>query len=122
MKKILLFFLSVLFTATAFAEDVRVYTDYTPVRILYLKESADADLEASKAGLSGGFKTVDKNNIPADRTDRNAWKFIGDKITVDPQLKKGISAKKEARKTALDKLKAVGLTDGDLAALNFKEE
>ena len=123
MKKYLFLFL-ILVCSTALAEEkVRVYTDYSPVRIMHLVDGANADLEASKAGLAGAFKEVDKSSIPQDRTDRNFWKFTSGQIKVDTAKKKvaeDLKKKREAdRASAISKLKATGLTDEELKVIGI---
>ena len=125
--KIYVFILGLLLTATCFAEErVRVYTDYSPVRILYLLEGTDFKLEADKAGLSGNFKDVDSSSIPKDRSDRNFWKFESGQIKVDNVKKKvaqDLKAKKDSDKdSAIGKLKVLGLTDEELAVLKIGEK
>jgi hypothetical protein len=121
MKYLLLF--AILFTTTAFAEDVRVYTDYTPVRILYTAPGADPDNVAAKSGLSGTFKVVDSSTIP-NRTDRDAWVFASGRIKVDNNIKTErdqLAAKlAEDSASAITKLQGLGLTEDELNALRLE--
>ena len=109
------------FGSMAYAEKVRVYTDYNPVRILHLVEGTNFDLEANKSGLEGNFKEIDDSAIPKDRSDRDAWKFEKGGVVVDPvkkQLKADIKAKKELDKASvIEKLKGIGFTDDEIKAL-----
>ena len=120
MKKILLFLLLICSPALA-EEKVRVYTDYTPVRILYLTPGANADVEANKSGLEGEFKEVGKSSIPQDRSERDFWKFESGQVKVDNTRKKArqdLKEKKAADKaSAIEKLKAVGFTDSEIDTL-----
>ena len=124
MKTAALSILAVLlFSTNAHAEKVRVYTDYSPVRILRVIGNADFDLEADKAGLKGTFKEVEDTAIPEDRSDRDFWKFQAGAIKVDKAKKKEAEDKKAKhesdRATALVKLKAVGLSEDELSALKI---
>ena len=125
MKKYL--FLAIIFiSSNAFAETVRVYTDYKPVRILQVVGDGNADLEASKAGLAGAFIEVDSASIPSDRTDRDFWKFESGQIQTD-NLKKtarqDLKTKKQSdRDSAIEKLKALGLTEDELVTLGILKE
>ena len=105
-------FLLLILCSTAFAEDVRVYTDYSPVRV-----SADSDNEAGKSGLTGNFKVISRSQIPQDREDRDAWKIDKGAVKIDADKKAVISKKKSDKVSAIGKLKAMGLTDGELASL-----
>ena len=121
MKNFCLIAMMLLFTTSAYAEKVRVYTDYSPVRILKLIEKdADFDLEAEKAGLKGNFKETDSSTIPKDRADRDAWKFASGKIVVDAKIKAEMVSKEDAKKSAIEKLKALGLMDDELLSLGIK--
>lgn len=100
-----LIFIALLFTSTtAFAEQVRVYTDYTPVRIIKKGDNtADFNAEAIKAGLSGSYKEVDSSAIPSDRSYRDSWKFEGGKVVENAELKKKLQ---DDRKEASDNKKS----------------
>ena len=116
----MIFFLVLFLTGcgNAFAEKVRVYTDYSPVRILKLiDENADFDAEAGKSGLKGNFKVIDSSEIPNDRVDRDAWKMKNGAISADPQLKADIAIEEKKRTDAIEKLKVLGLTDEDIKIL-----
>ena len=124
MKKLILtIFLMSGTWSIANAETVRIYTDYSPVRILKLQKNADFEVEASKAGLSGNFKEVDESAIPKDRADRNFWKWNKGALNVDAVKKQAFldaRAQKESDKaSAIGKLKATGLTDSELSALGI---
>lgn len=123
MKNIIVLLVLLTFCNSAHAGNVRVYTDYDPVRIMYLTDGANADLEANKAGLAGSFKDVDSSTIPQDRTDRNFWKFEKGAIKIDSIKKKSIEDAKTKRATdkesAITKLRATGLTNEELAAINI---
>lgn len=120
MKKSILFvFAATLLSSTAFAEKVRVYTDYSPVRILRVVGEADFEVEASKSNLKGNFKEIESSEIPINREDRDAWKFLQGEIVAEPQLKAEKKAKKERIMASEEKLKALGLTDEDLKNLKI---
>ena len=122
MKKIAFFVLgALLFTLPAFAEKVRVYTDYSPVRILRLVDkNTNFENEAGKAGLSGNFKEIDESKIPQDRAERDAWKLLNGSISVDANLRDKLRAKKESHASAIEKLKTLGLDEKEIAALGLK--
>ena len=124
MKKLLVLF-SLMFSClqtAAFAGEVRVYTDYTPVRILKLVDkNADFDVEAAKSGLKGAFRVMDESAIPSSREDRDSWKLINGEIKADPILKEENDKKKNAKKAAIQKLKtAASLTDEEIKMLGLK--
>lgn len=122
MKITLTIFLLIFFASSAHAETVRVYTDYSPVKILRIVgENSDFDIEAGKAGLKGDFEEIDDSEIPTDRTYRDAWKFSGRKISVDARMKSDIDTERGKRTSAIAKLKGLGLTDEDLSALRITE-
>ena len=108
--------------STAFAEKVRIYTDYSPVRVLKLVSGTDFDVEAGKSGLSGNFKDIDSSQIPADRSDRDAWKLSKGSVVVDQTLKAAIDTKISKRTQLIDKLKVLGLTDEDIELIPIKGE
>ena len=123
MKKYFVLFL-ILICSTAYADEkVRVYTDYSPVRVLQCSPGANADLEANKAGLAGAFKDVDASSIPQDRSDRDFWKWESGQIKVDSNKKKShddLKTKKESDKaSAIIKLKTQGLTDDELKSIGI---
>lgn len=121
MKKTI--FLAVLISAisvSAYAEKVRVYTDYTPVRILKLGNAdTNFEVEAGKSNLKGAFKDVDLSELPNNRADRNAWKWSNGRVKVDENLKAQIEAKKAGRNASINKLKDLGLDDNDLKNLGI---
>ena len=119
MKKLLPLFL-MLVCSVAQAETVRVYTDYTPVRILKLVEGTDFEVEASKAGLSGSFRDIDESQLPTDRLDRDIWKLKNGVIRPDAVLKTEKDAKQAKKVSALGKLKTTtGLTDEEVKLLGI---
>lgn len=125
--KTIIIVLSLFFCTFAYAEtDMYVFSDYTPVRIMYLVRGADVELEASKAGLSGAKKKVLPNEIPQTREHRNAWKLKQGTVQADATIVKSIenAKKKKAgdKAAAIAKLKAQGLTDDELLALNIRQE
>lgn len=94
----------------------RVYTEYDPIRILIpVSESVDLDAEAIKAGLTGNFQLVEKEDFPSNRNDREAWKFNGSKVEVDT-AKKGIidQRRSEKEKEKKDILSKLGITQEQL--------
>ena len=121
--KILIFVFSLFICSNVFAQDTEVYvfTDYTPVRVMYLLHGADVDLEASKAGLSGAIKKINPSELPKDRAGRDFWKIKNGGISIDTQLKKKSDDENAARisnkTSAIEKLKSTGLTDEEIAAL-----
>ena len=78
----------------------RVYTDYDPVKIMWVKDTNATEermnASALKAGLSGSFQSIDENSVPQSREDREIWKFdsLDKKVKVDSVKK----AKKDADK------------------------
>lgn len=123
MKRYLFLFF-ILICSTAYAEKVRVFTDYKPVRILRLVDKgADFETEAAKADLKGNFKDIDDSAIPTDKADRDFWKFEKGEVTANKASKKereDLKTKKKADKqSAIQKLKAMGLTDEELATLKI---
>lgn len=122
MKKFIVFLAFFLTQAPAFSyEEIRVYTEYSPVRILYITEGHDGDLAANKSGLKGNYKTVSEGDIPKDRTHRNAWKMASGRIVEDKALKDELTAKNAKLETAIQKLKTLGLNDDDLKALKIQK-
>lgn len=114
------------FCSVSFAADpdIYVFTDYTPVRLLYLIDGANLEIESGKAGLVGARQKISISDIPVYKTDRAFWKFQGGKVIVDNTKKKesdDAKTKKSSDKTsAITKLKATGLTDEELLALGIK--
>mgnify|MGYP001233649712 CR=1 FL=1 len=117
-----LIFLLLLICAPAFAEDVYIYTDYNPVRVLHVISGANPELEANKAGLAGTVKKIDSSGVPTDRSDRDFWEFKQGTIKVNPAKKKAhddLEAKKivdrASAKTKIglteDELKSIGIGD-----------
>lgn len=118
MKKLLL--LMLLICTPAYAEKVRVFTDYSPVRILKLVDkTSDFDLEADKTGLKGSFKDTEEASIPQDREDRDAWEWKSGVIKIAADKKADISKKKSDKVSAIGKLKTLGLNDDELASLGM---
>ncbi len=101
--------------------NIRVYTDYDPIRIVSAKtNSADADLEivANLAGLTGNYESVQDSDLPATKDDRYAWKFENGKVKVDSAKKAAKDAEKQAKKDAKDAvLSKLGLTEQELKDL-----
>lgn len=125
MKNAIFLSLFLLVSGVASAEqEVYVFTDYTPVRIMYLTSGADVEVEAGKAGLSGTKKKITASDIPSDRADRAAWKVRGGKIEADATLKKAIKDKRDAetakKSKLVERLKASGLDDEDIQTLGVK--
>src|SRR3990167_10628249 len=124
MKKPIVLFL-IFICSTAHAETVRVYKDYDPPRIMYVVGGADAELEASKAGNKGAFIVIDSSSIPATSEDspHEALVVKQGSLVIDQAKKKAINdrqAKKESDKqSAIEKLKAVGMTDDEILALKI---
>ncbi len=124
MKKLIIFYFLILISTSAFAaEKVRVYTDYNPVRILYVVPGKDLEIEANKSGLKGNFKIVDKSTIPQDRSERGFWRFEKGSINTDLDARKSFEDLKTKKLTdgvsGIKKLKASGLTDDEIAALKI---
>jgi hypothetical protein len=101
---------------------VRIYTDYSPVRILRGVSKKDftepTDAIALKAGLEGNFVEVDETEIPSDRTYRSAWEVDGDKVKVNAIKKQEVDdivAQKEADILVAEKIK-------ELAVASLKSE
>jgi hypothetical protein len=105
---------------------VRVYTDYTPVRILRGISKKDftepTDALALKCCLEGNFVEIEDTEIPSDRSYRNAWKVDNGAIVEDEAKVSAIDeavAQKEVdalvaekQKTlAIESLKVDGLLD-----------
>jgi len=105
-----LLFLFLLIPSVCFAEQVRVYTDYTPVRILKLVEGTDFEIEASKSRLKGNFKDMDENQLPQDRNYRDAWKMKNGSVSVDAVLKSEKDVKTAKLSTIKTNMQTVGLT------------
>lgn len=127
MKHYVLLVLMLAAATTSHAEEVRVFTDYQPVRVLKITGTGtNFETEASKAGLKGSFKDLDSAQLPSGKTDRNFWKLENGVIVVDEALKTASiserAAKKEQTRSAIAKLKVLGLTDDELTALHLKEE
>ena|SRR3990167_2954300 len=123
MKTNILVFLLLIGCSTAHAEKVRVYTDYSPIRILRLvSQDADFESEAGKVGLKGNFKVMDEKDIPTDRSDRDAWKLDKGVIKVDQSLKAEINSKKQNKTDLIVKLKGMGLDDSDIEILGVRSE
>ena len=121
MKKIIPLFL-LLICSSAHAEKVRVYTDYSPVRILKLvNKNSNFEVEAHKSNLTGNFKEIDDSDLPSDRSTRDNWKFVGGKIKEDPTLKAAGAAKLQKKTAAIEKLKGLGLTTSDLESIGITE-
>lgn len=113
-----IFFL--LLQAYGMAEEVRIYTDYSPVRVFRTNGDADAEMAASEAGLKGKYKVVKESDIPKSRDDRDAWKMKDGAIHVDPVLQKEMEDTEAVKKSALDKIqKAADLTKEEMAALGL---
>ncbi len=118
MKYLALFLLFI--SVPAFADEVRVYTDYSPVRVLKLIDpKADFEIEADKAGLKGNFRQMEESDLPKTRDDRNAWKLKSGSVSADKSLKDEIQAEKQKKVDAIEKMKGLGLTDDDLTALGI---
>ena len=112
--------LLLLICSTAHAEKVRVYTDYNPVRVMHLVDkNSDFDMEAEKADLKGAYKELEIDEIPTDRTERDAWKFKAGEVKPDSKLQTEIAKEKKKKTDALEKLKGLGFTDEDLSALGL---
>lgn len=127
MKKLIII-ASLFLCGTSFAEEWNAYafTDYTPVRVMYLAPGADIEVEASKAGLSGAKKQIRSSELPQTRDHRNAWKLDRGTVKADNALSKKIEDKKKKRSddkaSAIEKLKGQGLTDDELLALGIGQE
>ena len=103
MKKLIL--ISLLICTPAYAEKVRVFTDYSPVRVMRLTDkNINFEVEANKAGLSGNFKDMEESDLPQDRADRDAWKVSGGKVVVDSKIKADLDKIKQDK---LDEKQAV---------------
>lgn len=65
---------------------VRVYTDYSPVKILRGVDGKEftepTDALAEKLGLVGAFVEVEHDSLPEERTDRNLWKVVDGAVVV----------------------------------------
>lgn len=125
MKTFKLIILGLTFCSLAHAEtEIYAFTDYKPVRIMYITNGADVDFEAQKSGLSGTRKKISSSDIPGEREDRAAWTFKNNKIVVDQKEKDLIDqtkAKKSQNKLKLkNKLIGMGLDDEDIQALGVK--
>ena len=120
MKTLSIFLFLLCFTVSAQAEKVRVYTDYTPIRIMYIFPESDPDLEANKAGLSGSFKEMDSAELPSDRTYRDAWKVDKGSVKVDNDLKTQLDEKKNKKTQLVGKLKGLGLEDEEIKLLQIR--
>lgn len=127
MKKLIII-ASLFLCGAAYAEewDIYAFTDYTPVRVMYLAPGANVEVEASKAGLSGAKKKIRANELPQSREHRNAWKLDRGTVKADAVLSKKMDDDKQKllddKASAITKLKAQGLTDDELLALNIRQE
>ncbi len=76
------------------------------------RDATDEAIEAeiSNAGLSAqSWRRIVPEDIPADRTDRDAWQDTGKAIAVDPERKADLDAAKAAIRDPLaeiDQIKA----------------
>lgn len=102
---------------------VRVYTDYSPIRVLRGVSKNEfiepTDFLANKLGLTGSFIEVDESSIPSDRKERDAW-------IQDPQTKKIIADKnkiseKKAREELMKQKKAAVLAKLNITELELAE-
>lgn len=127
MNKIIII-VSLFLCGTSFAEewDIYAFTDYTPTRVMYIAPGSNVDLEASKAGLSGAKKKLNANELPQTREHRDAWKLDRGTVKADNTMSKKIDdeiqKKSDDKESAIQKLKASGLTDDELIALKLLED
>jgi len=110
MKTLVIFASFIFLTSFVCADQVRVYTDYTPVRIIKLVEGTDFEIEASKSSLKGKFKDMDENQLPQDRNYRDAWKMKNGSVSVDAVLKSEKDAKASKLSTIKTNMQTAGLT------------
>ena len=125
MKKYIFLFCSILICSNAHAEKVRVFTDYSPVRVLKMVDkNSSFEVEANKSGLKGNFKDVEEALIPKDRDSREFWTFEKGEIKIDETLKLAKASSEESKKqkktVLIGKLKTLGLDDEDVKILNLR--
>lgn len=121
MKKLIIIFILLFLCSTSHAyQEIRVYKDYSPVRILYILDGQNTELTSEKSGLSGNFDIVEESDIPIDRSDRQSWKIKSGKIEIDSDLKDVEDGKKLKKDSAINKLKGLGFTDEDLESLGLQ--
>lgn len=78
---------------------VRVYTDYDPIRIL----NSDSDENALKAGITGAYTVVEKEDLPVRDKNRNKWRVVNGKVKIDHSIE--LPHEKSARLKASSKQK-----------------
>lgn len=96
---------------------IRVYTDYSPVRILYNIDGAFED-NAQKAGLSGNFVTMDESDLPKDRINREAWAVKDGKVVEDANKKAALEQGRAEKRNKISKaLEKLGITKEEFKLL-----
>ncbi len=79
-------------------------------RAEFEREATDEAIaaEIAKAGLDAqSWRRIDPEDIPADRTDRDAWQDTGKTIAVDPERKAILDAAMAAIRDPLAEIDAI---------------
>lgn len=125
MTRIYLTLFLLLFSASSFASEEGksyIFSDYSPVKILYLVNGADLDLEASKAGLKGKHKEIKLSDIPG-KEDREFWKFESGQIKTDTNKKTEAKEIEQEKQVVLEKILESSITEAEKdKPLKHKEE
>ena len=127
MRIVLAILMTVLISQVSYAEKkIRVFTNYDPPRFMVLAPGADFDLEASKAGNKGAFIDMERSEIPVtdQNTPQESMSLERGKIVIDGDKKNKIIARKTKRladrMSAIEKFKAMGLTDDELKSIGLE--
>ena len=68
-----------------------------------------------------GAMIIDDSELPTDNEFFNAWELVDGKVVVNEAKKQAMidaqQAQETAKQSAVDKLKAIGLTDDEIKAL-----
>ena len=99
--------------------------DGTVSVIHYALKSKLSESEAftKSTPLGAVYEDIDSSNLPSDREDRDAWEWddLNKKVKVNQTKAQAIINEKKAeenlKKSAQDKLKALGLTDEEITIL-----
>ena len=69
---------------------VRVYSDYSPIKIV---NGEDLDKVSNSAGLTGAYIEIDNSMLPEDRIHRDFWKVVDGAVVVGDPTQEWIRSK-----------------------------